>query len=93
MKFSKKLGFSTVKADLHKRFPIKEDSYDVAYCFEVLEHLNHPSKTLVEINNVLKKDGVLFIGQPNTSADSMYHVHRIYVKDLIDDLDKTGFKV
>jgi len=93
LKFSKKLGFSTVKADLHKRFPIKENSFDVAYCFEVLEHLNHPSKTLAEINNVLKKDGVIFVGQPNTPADGTHHVRRIYVNDLIDDLDKTGFKV
>ncbi len=93
LRFSRKLGYGAVKADLHKRFPIKEDSYDVAYCFEVLEHLNHPSKTLAEVNNVLKKGGVIFIGQPNTPADGTHHVRRIYVKDLIDDLDKTGFKV
>lgn len=93
LKFSKKLGYNAVKTDLHKRFPIKEESFDVAYCFEVLEHLNHPSKTLAEINNVLKKNGVLFIGQPNTPADGTHHVRRVYVKDLIDDLDKTGFKV
>ncbi|MBU1201210.1 MAG: class I SAM-dependent methyltransferase [Nanoarchaeota archaeon] len=93
LKFSRKLGYKTIKTDIHKRFPIKEDSYDVVYCFEVLEHLNHPSKTLTEVNNVLKDGGVLFIGQPNNPADGVHHVRRIYIKNLIDDLNKTGFNV
>lgn len=90
---AKKLGYITIKADLQKRFPLAENSFDTAYCFEVLEHLEYPAKTLTEINNILKKNGVLFIGQPNTPADGIHHVRRIYVKELIDDLHKTGFKI
>ena len=56
-----------------------------------LEHLHRPNKTLTEIHNVLKPDGVLYLGQPNMRADGVYHVRRYYLKDLLDDLDKVGF--
>jgi 2-polyprenyl-3-methyl-5-hydroxy-6-metoxy-1,4-benzoquinol methylase len=93
LKIAKNFGYKTIKQNIHKRFNIKENTYDFAYCFEVLEHLNHPSKTLSEINNILKSNGILMIGQPNTPADGKHHVRRIYLKELVNDLKKTGFKI
>lgn len=89
---AQKNGFKTISGDIEKRFPIPEESYDAAFCFEVLEHLPRPNKTLAEIHNVLKPQGVLYVGQPNMRADGVYHVRRYYLRDLLDDLDKTGFK-
>ncbi len=88
---AKRSGYRTILGDIEKRFPIPEEAYDAAFCFEVLEHLHRPNKTLTEIHNVLKPDGVLYLGQPNMRADGVYHVRRYYLNDLLDDLDKAGF--
>lgn len=88
---AKRNGYKTILGDIEKRFPIPEETYDAAFCFEVLEHLHRPNKTLTEIHNVLKPDGVLYLGQPNMRADGIYHVRRYYLNDLLDDLDKAGF--
>ncbi len=86
-----KSGYQTILGDIEKRFPISEETYDAAFCFEVLEHLHRPNKTLTEIHNILKPNGVLYVGQPNMRADGVYHVRRYYLHDLLDDLEKTGF--
>ena len=88
---AKKKGYRTILGDVEKRFPIPEGTYDAALCFEVLEHLHNPSKSLAEIHNVLKPRGILYVGQPNMRADGVHHVRRYYLKPLLDDLDKTGF--
>ena len=85
-------GFRVIQGDIEKRFPMEEGSYDAAFCFEVLEHLHYPNKTLSEINNVLKPGGILYVGQPNMRADGVHHVRRYYLPALIDDLDKAGFR-
>lgn len=86
-------GFRPVLGDVEKRFPMPEETYDTAFCFEVLEHLYRPNKTLAEIHNVLKTGGVLYVGQPNMRADGVHHVRRYYPKDILSDLEKTGFHV
>lgn len=86
-------GYTTFQGDVQRRFPFAEQSYDAALCFEVLEHLPFPGKTLAEINNVLKPGGVLYVGQPNMRADGVHHVRRYYLKPLLDDLKKAGFGI
>ena len=86
-------NYRAILGDIQKRFPIKEESYDVAFLCEVLEHLQHPSITLVEAYHVLKSGGVLYVAQPNMRADGRHHVRRYYPDELIDDLKKSGFKI
>jgi SAM-dependent methyltransferase len=86
-------GFNAIYGDIEDRFPIEKEKYDAAFCFEVLEHLHYPNKTLAEINNVLKSKGVLYLGQPNMRADGVYHVRRYYLQELLRDLAKTGFAI
>ncbi|GEM_PF-1499970 len=88
---AKEKGYGTIFGDVEQRFPIPEGTYDAAFCFEVLEHLHHPNKTLAEIHNILKPGGVLYLGQPNMRADGVHHVRRYYLGPLLDDLDKAGF--
>lgn len=90
---AKSAGFGTIYGDVEKRFPIAEESYDVAFCFEVLEHLHRPNKTLSEIHHVLKPEGVLYIGQPNMRADGEHHVRRYYLAALLNDVRKAGFRI
>jgi len=86
-------GFRPIKGDVQKRFPVEPESYDTALCFEVLEHLHYPNKTLAEINNVLKPGGVLYVGQPNMRPDGKIHVRRYYLQELVSDLNKCGFSI
>lgn len=41
-----------------------DNSFDVVFLLEVLEHLDFPDKALAEIKRVLKPDGVLILGVP-----------------------------
>ena len=90
---AKNSGYQAIFADIQKRFPIEENTYDAAFLFEVLEHLPQPNKTLSEVHHVLKPGGILYVGQPNMRADGVHHVRRYYQKPLLDDLKKTGFSV
>lgn len=45
-----------IKADAHK-IPFNNNSFDLVYCCETIEHVKDPRKVLEEIKRVLKKDG------------------------------------
>ena len=87
------VGFGTINADIEKTFPIESKSYDIAFCFEVLEHLKSPQITLSETNRILKSGGILYIGQPNMPADGVHHVRRYYLKDIISELKNANFSI
>ena len=89
----KKFHYFTAKGNVLKRFPFAEESFDAAYCFEVLEHLDKPNKTLCGIHDILKKDGVLFISIPNFKPDGVHHKRRWRFNELKEDLKKSGFEV
>ena len=42
----------------------KDNTFDVIFLLEVLEHLDYPEDALKEIRRVLKPDGVLILGVP-----------------------------
>ncbi|MFA5337740.1 MAG: class I SAM-dependent methyltransferase [Candidatus Omnitrophota bacterium] len=87
------IGFGTINADIEKTFPIKDGTYNIAFCFEVLEHLKLPQATLSETNRILKSGGILYVGQPNMPADGVHHVRRYYLKDIISELNNANFSI
>jgi ubiquinone/menaquinone biosynthesis C-methylase UbiE len=52
-------------------------SFDLVYCYHVLEHIPEKEKALLEIWRVLKVGGFLYVGVPNKS--------RLFSYFLIDD--------
>ncbi len=90
---AKGYGYGTIKADITKRFPIGQESYDYVFLCEVLEHLHHPNLSIAEAKQVLKPNGILYVSQPNMPPDGTYHVRRYYWEELRDDLLKSGFKI
>lgn len=90
---AKSKGFKTVPGDLEKKFPFPDSVYDVAFCFEVLEHLRFPEVPVSETYRVLKNGGILYVGQPNMRADGVHHVRRFYKKDIVDLLTRYGFTI
>jgi len=46
----------------------KKESIDLITMNNVLEHINNPNEILVEINKILKKNGILILDIPNTNS-------------------------
>lgn len=47
--------------------PVKDNSFDVVLCTEVLEHLSDPINVFKELNRIMKKNGVLLLTAPFNS--------------------------
>lgn len=100
---NKKFGLHMQAGTLETiKFP--EEYFDVITMWDVLEHLPNPKQTLLEVNRILKKDGLLVVNYPN--VDSLLarifgrrwwfylSVHLFYFthKTINKMLEKTGFK-
>ncbi len=59
-----KLGFKTLYGSIDK-IKIKDRSYDGVVMRHVFEHIDNPHKFINKIYQILKKNGRLFITQPN----------------------------
>lgn len=62
---SKKLGINVMD---EKEFYNNKKQFDIITMWHVLEHLYEPNKTLKQLNNLLKKNGILIISVPNIKS-------------------------
>jgi len=64
------------------RMPLKDNSIDVVVSFETIEHLNEGDQQLfvMEIQRVLRPDGVLIMSTPNVSRTG--HKNAFHIKEL-----------
>jgi SAM-dependent methyltransferase len=92
------LGIETLWADLDEPLPFDDESFDVAVCGEVLEHLRFPDRLLDEARRVLRPGGVLvgsvpnsyrlksrlrfLLGRPPEFADDPTHLHMFSPADV-----------
>ena len=61
----------------------KDETFDIVFLLEVLEHLDYPDIALKEISRVLKPGGYLIIGVPREPLWRMLNMARLkYVKDF-----------
>lgn len=89
----KKFRYKTIKGNVLNLKPVKNNSFDTAYCFEVAEHLDYPNNLFKSISRVLKKEGTLLLSIPNGKIDGVHHKKRWKQKELITDLTKAGFVI
>ena len=62
--------FQYQKIDLDNfSIPDKYNFFDVALCFETIEHLTNPYNCLVETKNILKQDAILYLSIPNVKTE------------------------
>lgn len=60
-----------------------DESFDVVFLLEVLEHLDYPDQALHEISRILKKDGILILGVPREPLWRILNMARgKYLKDF-----------
>lgn len=58
-----------------RTIPFADNSFEVVFCRQVLEHVRYPDDVIAEVSRVLKKDGV-FVG--SVSQLEPYHSHSIF---------------
>ena len=56
-----------IVADVN-HLPIRSESVNSVVCSHVIEHVNNVNRVLVEINRILKKDGLVFFFLPNDGS-------------------------
>ena len=63
--------------------------FDLAVCFEVLEHLENQTELVAEIRRVLTPEGLLIVSTPDkrayaaeTGFDNPFHVHELYLEEF-----------
>ncbi len=60
----------------------KDNTFDVVFLLEVLEHLDYPDHALLEIKRVMKDDGYLILGVPREPLWRILNMARgAYLKD------------
>lgn len=60
-----------------------DETFDIIFLLEVLEHLDYPDKALHELSRILKKDGILILGVPREPLWCMLNMARgKYLKRL-----------
>lgn len=55
--------------DIQKTIAIPRYKYDMAYCFDVLEHLEDPVKAILNMKKIVKKGGYVICSTPNDQAN------------------------
>ncbi|PIR53864.1 hypothetical protein COU75_03790 [Candidatus Peregrinibacteria bacterium CG10_big_fil_rev_8_21_14_0_10_42_8] len=79
-------------ADVHNLSMIKDETYDVILCAEVLEHLHTPAMAIAEMRRVLKSGGIIilttrFIFPLHDVPHDYYRYTKYGLKHLMQDFD------
>ncbi|MEK6910266.1 MAG: class I SAM-dependent methyltransferase [Nanoarchaeota archaeon] len=91
-------GLNAKKGDITK-LPLKENSVDVIFCSEVLEHVPNYKKALSECSRVLKRKGALILTVPThmhywkDDDDYVGHIRRFNPETLENDIKKAGLNI
>jgi len=78
-----------------QRLPVKDGSFDTAFCTQVLEHVREPVDAMKEIHRVLKRGGhaiftVPHLGYLHNEPNDYYRVTRHGLQYM---MEKSGFQV
>jgi len=68
------------------RLPFEDASFDLAVCFEVIEHLPMEAGVMDELRRVLRPDGIALISSPNSRvypSGNPHHVHQFAPDELL----------
>lgn len=83
--------------------PFKVNSFNIATCIEVIEHLEEYNKALFEMNRILKTNGKLIISTPNNFIEKIinlsdnplnpYHKREFNIYEFKNLLNNNNYKI
>ena len=89
----KKYNYSINTIDIHDETPL-EKNYDAITCFEVLQHVVNPEKTLLHMIDHINSDGRLFITTRFRNNYSLALDHNEHLEDEFDKfIKKCGLEI
>lgn len=71
--------------------PLEDNSVDVVVTFETIEHIQDYKKFLIEVDRVLKPDGLVLVSTPNDlefAEGNHFHLHEFKYDELVRLLKK-----
>ena len=78
-------------------FPYSDNSFDIIFSFEVLEHLMNPLWNLLECRRVLKENGIIYLTTPKGGFPPRMwmdtHFHEIDAKRIEILADRAKLKI
>ncbi|MCE8424421.1 MAG: class I SAM-dependent methyltransferase [Candidatus Methanoperedens sp.] len=66
--YAKERGLEAIKSNITEGVPFKNESFDLIFAGEIIEHIVDTDFFLSEIYRVLKKSGILIITTPNLAS-------------------------
>lgn len=75
-------GLTFMEGDIRKPLELDDNSFDVAVCFETIEHIAEHQDFLVELSRVLTDDGVLVISTPDSTKSDLKAPNPFHEKEL-----------
>jgi ubiquinone/menaquinone biosynthesis C-methylase UbiE len=82
-----------ITAGFGESLPFDDESFNVVFSFQVLEHVQDPYKVLSESWRVLKKGGQLYINAPNYNFFFEGHYHVLWLPNMPKWLAKIYLKI
>lgn len=61
-------GLDVVEVDDFSKIPYDDQTFDIVYLMQVIEHLRNPHIAMQELARILKDDGMLYLAFPNASS-------------------------
>lgn len=83
---------TVLSADISIRTSIKSNSFDVAICNQVVEHIDDDDFFVSEIYRILKKQGHIYIGSVLKKWYGLYWHRNIYGKIVVDPDHKREYR-
>lgn len=90
------LGVSTDKITFVKSYIPFAETFDIVWTHHVIEHVPNPIQYLTNLRLILKQDGELWLGCPNTAYNSVFalgHLHNFTLGNMILCLQRAEFGV
>lgn len=79
-------GASVFQGDL-QALELPDDEFDVAVCFETIEHLDSPERGLAELRRVVRPGGMIVVSSPNPDVyppGNEHHRYELRPEELYD---------
>jgi O-antigen biosynthesis protein len=69
-----------------RELPFRDDSFDLAVCFETIEHVPDPERVLAELRRVMAADALLLVSTPNKHqylVENEFHEREFFHEEFV----------